>query len=287
MSFEIEVNAGSSVKLPTAGKYCDRDIVVTATGGDGGYDEGYADGVAKVEESNAAILTDCNAVLPDKGVEPADTLEQVPQRIWEIPSYDEGYVAGGNGVLLYATGLSSFFKEASFPDGTDIEIYCPNFSKTLEQFAQSAKGLRKMTLICDDTSGSCSFVNAFFGSSVEILDISKFIRTPTVATNAFIGSKIKTILGAIDCSLLTSTINVFVNMQKLEDVALVPNTLKIGISFSGSPELSDESVQSIVDGFADMTGQTAITLTVHKTVGAKMTDEQKATLTSKNVTLVY
>jgi hypothetical protein len=33
MSFNIEVEGGSSVRLPAAGKYCDRDIVVTATGG--------------------------------------------------------------------------------------------------------------------------------------------------------------------------------------------------------------------------------------------------------------
>lgn len=33
MSWNIEVEGGTSVRLPTAGKYCDRDIVVTATGG--------------------------------------------------------------------------------------------------------------------------------------------------------------------------------------------------------------------------------------------------------------
>lgn len=45
MSFNIEVEGGKSVRLLTAGKYCDRDIVVTAMGGDGGsYDQGYADG---------------------------------------------------------------------------------------------------------------------------------------------------------------------------------------------------------------------------------------------------
>lgn len=32
--FNIEVQGGSSVRLPTAGKYCDRDIIVTASGGD-------------------------------------------------------------------------------------------------------------------------------------------------------------------------------------------------------------------------------------------------------------
>ena len=34
----ITVEGGTSVRLPTAGKYCDRDIIITATGG-GGSDE--------------------------------------------------------------------------------------------------------------------------------------------------------------------------------------------------------------------------------------------------------
>ena len=33
-TYDITVSGGSSVRLPTAGKYCDRDIVVTAEGGD-------------------------------------------------------------------------------------------------------------------------------------------------------------------------------------------------------------------------------------------------------------
>lgn len=36
MNHNITVEGGSSVRLPTAGKYCDRDIVITATGGGGG-----------------------------------------------------------------------------------------------------------------------------------------------------------------------------------------------------------------------------------------------------------
>lgn len=38
MSHNIIVEGGKSVRLPTAGKYCDRDIVVTAQGGGGGLD---------------------------------------------------------------------------------------------------------------------------------------------------------------------------------------------------------------------------------------------------------
>lgn len=36
MSFNIEIEGGKSIRLPTAGKYCDRDIVITATGSSGG-----------------------------------------------------------------------------------------------------------------------------------------------------------------------------------------------------------------------------------------------------------
>ena len=35
----ITVEGGSSVRLKTAGKYCDRDIVVTSTGGGGGSED--------------------------------------------------------------------------------------------------------------------------------------------------------------------------------------------------------------------------------------------------------
>lgn len=44
MSFNIEIQGGTSVRLTTKGKYCDRDIVVTATGGGGGGGGGDGDG---------------------------------------------------------------------------------------------------------------------------------------------------------------------------------------------------------------------------------------------------
>lgn len=48
MIHEIELQAGMTVRLPTAGKYCDRDIVVTAKGG-GGSVEGIPGGYTKVD----------------------------------------------------------------------------------------------------------------------------------------------------------------------------------------------------------------------------------------------
>ena len=33
MSHNITIEGGTSVRLPTAGKYCDQDIIITAEGG--------------------------------------------------------------------------------------------------------------------------------------------------------------------------------------------------------------------------------------------------------------
>jgi hypothetical protein len=57
MSFNIEVAGGTSVRLPTAGKYCDRDIIVTATGSGGG---GGGDAEAEVAALLGNTMTDIN-----------------------------------------------------------------------------------------------------------------------------------------------------------------------------------------------------------------------------------
>lgn len=57
------------------------------------------------------------------------------------------------------------------------------------------------------------------------------------------------------------------------------------IALANSKLLSNESVQSIIDHLVDLTGSTAQTLTLHADVKAKLTDEQIASITSKNWTL--
>lgn len=70
---------------------------------------------------------------------------------------------------------------------------------------------------------------------------------------------------------------------KLREVRVVPGSLKVSTTIPSSTVLSAESKQSIVDGLADLTGQTTQTLTMKNIV---LTDDQKATITSKNWTLV-
>lgn len=59
----ITVEGGTSVRLPTAGKYCDRDIIVTVTGGGGG-DPTLPDGYYRASyiRFNAAQMVDTGIV---------------------------------------------------------------------------------------------------------------------------------------------------------------------------------------------------------------------------------
>lgn len=78
------------------------------------------------------------------------------------------------------------------------------------------------------------------------------------------------------------TLHCFGNCKSLEKITVVPQSLKVPLSFSDSPLLSAESVQSIIDGLAIVT--TAQTITFHKDIA--LTDAQKQTINEKGWTLV-
>ena len=77
----------------------------------------------------------------------------------------------------------------------------------------------------------------------------------------------------------------FDNASYLKNITF-EGEIGMSINFKWSP-LTTESVQSIIDHLKDLTGLTAQTLTLKAIVGANLTDEQKATITAKNWTLVY
>ena len=80
--------------------------------------------------------------------------------------------------------------------------------------------------------------------------------------------------------------NLTYNCYALEKITF-EGTIGKNISFQFNPLLTNESVQSIIDHLKDLTGATTQTLTFHATVGANLTDTQKAAISAKNWTLVY
>lgn len=115
-------------------------------------------------------------------------------------------------------------------------------------------------------------------TSVEVENTSKVGNWNGFAGNCTNLKVVKT----LDLSGRNTTGDLFVNAKNIETVLFVPNTIKLSITFKDLSLLTDESVQSIIAGLADLTGGTAQTVTFHATVKVKLTDEQKAQITSKN-----
>jgi len=112
----------------------------------------------------------------------------------------------------------------------------------------------------------------------------------TLAANMFRGCEaLETIDGTpLNFSSITGASINFLNLcNSLVDIRFAEKSIPISISFGSCAKLSAETIQSIIDGLADLTGGTAQTLTLHATVGGKLTDAQKAIITAKNWTLVY
>lgn len=91
---------------------------------------------------------------------------------------------------------------------------------------------------------------------------------------------------SLDMTEATNTTNMFYTCFALEEIRF-EGRIPIGVGFPHSNLLSAESVQSIIDHLADLRGAATQTLTLHKAVGARLTEAQKATITAKNWTLVY
>ena len=88
-------------------------------------------------------------------------------------------------------------------------------------------------------------------------------------------------------SNIENTITTFSNCHKLTDFRVVKGTIKQSFNISSCYSLSNETLENLIEGLADLTGGTTQTLTLHNTAGKNLTDEQKATITAKNWTLAY
>lgn len=130
----------------------------------------------------------------------------------------------------------------------------------------------------------CSNFNTFRTFCYECANLESVHLTNTQNVEVWSDSfykcgKLKT-LETLDFSSLTHNIDLkSINLYYLENLKIVSETLKHSAYFS-SPCLTDESIQSIIDGLA--TVETAQTLTLNATVKAKLTQTQLDTITSKN-----
>ncbi len=221
-------------------------------------------------------------------------------------NYDQGYEDGKNSVVQFDrylktatfTSLNMFGTSEAVLNLDNITTLARLFNvtyKSEEDLVYKNNTVERLTINCKNlvTSMQDAFYAGRTVADTKLKHLTlNFVKSGiTNYNNAFNGlDMLETIAGEpFDFSSVTTTTigSIFSFCYALIDFGVVANTIYKSFSVQHSANLSTETIQSIIDGLADLTGGTAQTLTLHKDVGAKLTDTQKATITAKNWTLVY
>lgn len=132
-----------------------------------------------------------------------------------------------------------------------------------------------------DFSNCRNFQSAFNSAYTERIGVVDTRGCVGSLNSTFSSCKVKWIEKLILHDKISNYSGCFTSCVDLESI-IIEGVIAATISFAWSPLLNAQSVQNIIDCLKDLTGQTAQTLTVHKDVEARMSDEQKAQITSKN-----
>ena len=203
---------------------------------------------------------------------------------------------GGSDATRYMKNLQYMYRYAEFPTGyeLDLTVADTSYAKDMISFAQAATGLKsvKLSFLNKGTAVSANYAFAGISSTavdtLEVVDISGMGCTFSSLAGTFQHQKVlRKIIGAIDLTGCINCNSAFYGCSALEEIEFKQGTIPKSIQFNNSPNLTATSIQSIIDGLADLTGSTAQTLTLHATVGAKLTQTQKDAIAAKNWTLAY
>ena len=253
--FSMTIPSGTTRTFPTAGKYCDKDISITATGGN--YDKGVTDGIEAGKQAEYDAFWD----MYQQNGERKEYSYAFAGEGWNDTTFQPKYsIAPTKTVHMFSashiTDLVNLLKDA----GIDFDL-----SKDISaQYLVQGNSYLQTLPVLDCTSKQ--HINYFLYEATVLRSIEKLILKD-------------------DGSQKFNTYS-FYKLPALEEIRFA-GTIGNSLEIKDSPVLSDASVQSIIDHLKDLTGATAQTLTLHATVGANMTDEQKAAITAKNWTLVY
>ena len=198
----------------------------------------------------------------------------------------------------YLGGITNIFYNYTFPDGCeeiviDVENPLrPEFGNAFREIKNIKKIIIRVKNI--DPTVTYDLGNTFIGSSdLEEIDLSGLEAEDGVYISSFSYSfceckSLKKIIGTLNLSRMTNVWAYnggFVNVSSLEEIRFAKNSIARAYVGIYSHVLSDESIQSIIDGLMDLTDSETITINLSQTVKNKLTEEQIATITAKNWTL--
>lgn len=209
--------------------------------------------------------------------------------------FDEVYQAGVEkgkaesvDLFEYALCLYNTFRYTTFNEGAEIVLNLGTkssgdyFNQCFFQSFMESTGLKSIKINTRYKGFATNFNNFLYKvSSVEEVDLSNCEPALNSLSQAFFQcNNLRSIKGKLDVTSCTSFPNSFYMCYALEDVEFAKESINAGIQFGQSSLLSDASIQSIIDGLA--TVETQQTIAFHTDVKAKLTEEQKATISAKN-----
>lgn len=156
------------------------------------------------------------------------------------------------------------------------------------------KGCSSLTTVELYNTFNVVFMNRMFENCSSLTSINNNFNTSKVTDMSYMfnGCSSLTTVPQLDASKLNDTgiTSIFNGCTSLTNFGGLKNVgqsfsieMTTQLSFADSPNLSDESIQNIIDGLYDRTGLTpTYGIKFHSTVKAKLTNEQKQQITAKN-----
>lgn len=198
MSFNFEIESNASVRLKTAGKYCDRDIIVTAKSGGGGNDNLFDSFLAgTLEEVDNATATSIKKYTFDQMTSLKKAHFPNVITVGEYAFNGCSNLSDINMPKVETCGINAFYgiaaKSIEFPELLSVPnnafAYCPNLTYVRMQ---------KAITLSFNAFYTCQKLNKADFENVQSIQSQAFkytdlttliIRTPTVCslqnTNAF------------------------------------------------------------------------------------------------------
>lgn len=173
-----------------------------------------------------------------------------------------------------------------------MRIFVSYLSSFTSLIADS-KTLEEVEINHDGTINLTTLYRCFYGPNNNFTNLKKIVLNVDTskvtnfsqAFSHFGCSDGVEIVGELDFSSATTVGQVFQASRGLREVRFAKETLSVSISLQYCNNLSDASIQSIIDGLA--TVETSQTITWNKNIEAKLSEEQKAQITSKNWTIAF
>lgn len=244
--------------------------------------------VQRLQTAKADIKTAIEA----KGVavDEAAKIDTYASKVSEVydAGYEKGKLEGGNGMNIANYAYIIKYKTDDWATSDIVVLDAPNLSTLQYFFEGNISKIKHFTINSSTPISNMGFVMRGDNEcTVEIIVLNCDTSTCTTFSQAFFKCVNLTRVEGIpiDFSSATSIGKIFSYTYNVEYFRVVQNSIKVNADFGHCTRFDEDTIQSVINGLADLTGSNTQTLTLHKDIKAKLTDTQIAIITGKNWTI--